>query len=143
MSELIDRQAVIDLLKQMRKDGNMVPWEGKDVFARIRKLPTIQPEKTQLFQEGKTFDTISRQAAIDGVKTLHDVAWKNWHEPTLSANAVLDMIMELPSAQPEIIRCADCKHKGTRNCVANTWATIFGFEVKDDFYCGLAERITK
>lgn len=46
-------------------------------------------------------DLISRQAAIDGVKTLHDVAWKNWHEPTLSANAVLDMIMELPSAQVE------------------------------------------
>lgn len=53
-------------------------------------------------------DTISRQAAIDGVKTLHDVAWKNWHEPTLSANVVLDMIRELPSAQPEIIRCKDC-----------------------------------
>ena len=46
-------------------------------------------------------DAISRTAAIDGVKTLHDVAWKNWHEPTLSANVVLDMIRELPSAQPE------------------------------------------
>ena len=46
-------------------------------------------------------NVISRQAAIDGVKTLHDVAWKNWHEPTLSANAVLDMIRELPSAQAE------------------------------------------
>lgn len=46
-------------------------------------------------------DLISRQAAIDGVKTLHDVAWKNWHEPTLSANVVLDMIRELPSVQPD------------------------------------------
>ena len=45
-------------------------------------------------------DLISRQAAIDGVKTLHDVAWKNWHKPTLSANVVLDMIRELPSVQP-------------------------------------------
>ena len=44
MSDLIDRQAAIDLLKQMRKDGNMVPWEGKDVFARIRKLPSVQSE---------------------------------------------------------------------------------------------------
>jgi len=43
---------------------------------------------------------------------------------------------------PEIVRCGECRHKGTRNCVANTWATIFGFEVKDDFYCGLAERRT-
>ena len=46
-------------------------------------------------------DSISRQAAIDGVKTLHEVAWKNWHEPTLSVNVVIDMIKDLPSAQPE------------------------------------------
>ena len=39
MSDLISRQAAIDLLKQMRKDGDMVPWEGKNVFARIRELP--------------------------------------------------------------------------------------------------------
>ena len=44
MSDLISRQAAIDLLKQMRKDGDMIPWEGKDVFARIRKLPSAQPE---------------------------------------------------------------------------------------------------
>ena len=44
MDDLISKQEVIDLLKQMRKDGNMVPWEGKDVFARIRKLPPAQPE---------------------------------------------------------------------------------------------------
>ena len=43
---------------------------------------------------------------------------------------------------PEIIRCKDCEHKGTKNCVANAWTTIFGFGVKDDFYCGLAERRT-
>lgn len=30
--------------KQMRKDGDMIPWEGKDVFARIRKLPPAQPD---------------------------------------------------------------------------------------------------
>jgi rubrerythrin len=43
--DTISRQAVIDLLKQMRKDGDMVPWEGKNVFARIRKLPSAQPKR--------------------------------------------------------------------------------------------------
>lgn len=47
MTDTIERQAVIDLLKQMRKDGNMVPWEGKNVFDRIRKLPTAQIERTK------------------------------------------------------------------------------------------------
>jgi hypothetical protein len=42
-NDTISRQAAIDLLKQMRKDGYMVPWEGKNVFARIRKLPSVQP----------------------------------------------------------------------------------------------------
>ena len=44
--------------------------------------------------------------------------------------------------QPEIIFCKDCKHKGTRNCVANALTIAFHTEVKDDFYCGLAERRT-
>ena len=43
-TDCISRQAAIDLLKQMRKDGDMIPWEGKDVFARIRKLPPAQSE---------------------------------------------------------------------------------------------------
>ena len=43
--DTISRQAMIDLLKQMRKDGDMVPWEGKNVFARIRKLPPTQPKR--------------------------------------------------------------------------------------------------
>ena len=64
MDDLISRQAVIDLLKQMRKDGNMVPWEGKDVFARIRKLPSAQPNLQQTCNQLAT-DTISRHAAID------------------------------------------------------------------------------
>lgn len=45
-------------------------------------------------------------------------------------------------ARAEIIHCGECKHKGTKNCVANVWAAIFGVTVKDDFYCGLAERRT-
>ena len=43
-ADCISREQAIDLLKQMRKDGDMIPWEGKDVFARIRKLPSVQPE---------------------------------------------------------------------------------------------------
>ena len=50
-------------------------------------------------------DSISRQAAIDAVldmKAENRVSWKD---------AVIDIIDELPSTQPEIIRCKDCKHR--------------------------------
>ena len=98
--------------------------------------------------------------AIDGVKTLHEVAWKNWHEPTLSANVVIDMIKDLPSVQPEdrcgecdawnqyknyprqpeIIHCRDCKHRGEKPITdGRYWC-----EIHDTFmyYCSDAERRT-
>ena len=78
-SDTISRQAAIDLLKQMRKDGDMIPWEGKDVFARIRKLP---------------------------------------------------------SAQPEIIRCKDCKYHYKGICPIERYFSLDGF-------CGRAERRTE
>ena len=89
-------------------------------------------------------DLISRQAAIDGVKTLHDVAWNNWHEPTLSANVVLDMIRELPSAQPEIIHCLDCKHFGVDRYKKLTWCSRinYGYGYQADDFCSKAERRT-
>ena len=44
MDDLISRQEVIDLLKQLRKDGMMIPWEGKDVFKAIRALSSPKQE---------------------------------------------------------------------------------------------------
>ena len=57
---------------------------------------------------------------------------------------VVELLKELQERRklPEIVYCKDCKHKGTKNCVANAWTTIFGFGVKDDFYCGLGKRRT-
>ena len=46
-------------------------------------------------------DLISRQAAIDEVKRLHDVAWTNWKETKISANTMIDALKDLPSAEPE------------------------------------------
>jgi hypothetical protein len=46
-------------------------------------------------------DLISRKAAIDEVKRLHDVAWANWKETRISANTMIDALKDLPSAQPE------------------------------------------
>jgi len=44
---------------------------------------------------------------------------------------------------PEIVRCGECRHKNTHNCLLNLWATIFNSEPKDDFFCGMAERRTE
>lgn len=103
-------------------------------------------------------DLISRQMAIDTEGLYEEIRCEICRNPMHTNRGcdgnckydeklyerimqILDRrIKHVPSVQQEIIRCKDCKHKGTRNCVANTWAAIFGFGVKDDFYCGLAER---
>ena len=101
MSDLIDRQAVIDLLKQMRKDGDMVPWEGKNVFARIRMLPALHlEERTGERAETHACDLISRQAAIDGKISIQCA---NGVEIYSDEAVPVEYLKALPSAQSELI----------------------------------------
>ena len=56
-------------------------------------------------------DLISRQAAIDMFQNL---AYDDWNQGVSTSWAdayseCANMIRELPSAQPEIIRCEDCR----------------------------------
>jgi len=66
-----------------------------------------------------------------------------WQEKAHSYEQTIFKLTDAISKQTEIIFCKDCKHKGTKNCVANAWTTIFGFGVKDDFFCGLGKRRTE
>lgn len=80
-------------------------------------------------------DLISRQAAID---VLNDVSkhytdkGREWHP---HVNFMIDAIKELPSAQPEVIKCKDCKWKHGSECVRFADIRIY----QDDF-CSRAER---
>ena len=94
-------------------------------------------------------DTISRQAAIDALVGI--TMFKTKHELMQRVNAsvqdeqgwlgavaeCLDEIEYLPSAQPEIIRCKDCKWKNNHNCTRadEVW-------IDDNKYCAWAERRT-
>jgi hypothetical protein len=80
-------------------------------------------------------DLISRQAAIDAT----------WFEPSYTdplnvLTEVRDRLKALPPAQPEIIRCKDCKWFGDIGCA---------IEIVDDSdrpsendFCSYAERRT-
>jgi len=73
-------------------------------------------------------DTISRQAAIDACIRVQE-----YH-----AYDEIEEIKALPSAQPEIIRCKDCKWKNNHNCTraVEVW-------IDDNKYCAWAERRSK
>ena len=74
-------------------------------------------------------DLISRQAAIEALKRLP--TW--WAE--LDPEDAVSAIENLPSAQPEIIRCKDCKHwDGVDTC------DVIDAPVWDNDFCSMAER---
>jgi len=107
-------------------------------------------------------DTISRQAAIDAIcEDGTQLERQGQYSITMAERKQrdADILDALPSAQPEIIRCKDCKHWRQQTnyqgallsfgfCESDDmWRSLYGetYEVShidtdDDFYCGYAER---
>lgn len=95
-------------------------------------------------------DTISRQEAIDALGE-RPIIWSNDDEYSLGARNQYDTdklaIETVPSAQPDIIRCEDCKWYGRADkrrfyrgmdCLQKRIDTI----VPDKDFCSKAERRT-
>lgn len=89
-------------------------------------------------------DLISRQAAIDYLMVN-----MNWYEEDgyesdedYKRGCITDLINGVPSAQPEIVRCKDCKHKiqalsteqGATSC------ELIRGTFYEDFFCKCGER---
>lgn len=81
-------------------------------------------------------DLIDRLKAIDAIDgTLLD---------EVSESIAIDILLDLPSEQPEIIRCKDCKYsehwyRDKRRCFL--WVED-GIDVFDDGFCNYAKRRT-
>ena len=87
--------------------------------------PNLQPTCNQL-----ATDTISRQAAIDDIWTVSPLA-------RLDRKWVDRWLRQLPSAQPEIIRCRECKFASgdSRICMKFDHSPIGELD-----FCSFAER---
>ncbi len=105
-------------------------------------------------------DLISRQSAIDAIYKCTDIYINNLPVMVDKADAYKALV-NLPSAQSDIIRCKDCKHWRQQTnyqgaplsfgfCESDDmWRSLYGetYEVShidtdDNFYCGYAERRT-
>lgn len=82
-------------------------------------------------------DLIERQEIIDRLDRVIEKGLVNIFsgEHPITAEVMKEVIMALPSAQPEIIRCKDCIK---RDCCRTT--NIWAVPPDDDWYCGDAER---
>ena len=116
MDELISKRAVIEAIEKARANvgHNLERSIGKsiieildDVGRDVDRLPSAHG--TNLAEVGT--DCISRQAAIDALKRKQDDGkgdLSRFYNTIIQHD--IEAIMQLPSAQPEIIRCKDCKH---------------------------------
>ena len=154
--DCIERQAAIDAILAVTGNSSVRElyehvqehelsdmWSGGVVAAidTIIALPSAQPD----VPDTNVGDTISRQVVVD---TVHKIilgffsekngAMTDTEKTLLSVNkAVCNELAKLPSAQPEIIRCKDCKWHQGAECVR--FADVRPFA--DDF-CSRAERRT-
>ena len=113
MSDLIDRQALCEYALN-QKDKSVTPND-------IMRFPSadLQQSCNQL-----ATDCISRQAAID-----------KWDSMTVRGRTEFDQVLlMMPSAQPEIVRCKECKFYRCDGCFFST------AETEEDGFCSWAER---
>lgn len=96
-------------------------------------LNDLQVEVEELrakLKASQTGDFISRQAALSALASTAGVG-----------NRALDKIRALPSAQPEIVRCKDCKWFHDMGCAIRI--VDESDEPKEEDYCSFAERRTE
>ena len=94
-------------------------------------------------------DTISRQAAIDALNSTCDRVchYSKKQRSVMCSSCPLgsafDVLDELPTAEPEIIRCKDCKHGRPYKHTTEYVACEVDCEPIDrdsDFYCADGKR---
>ena len=83
-------------------------------------------------------DVISRHAAIDEIKEIYE-----WHD-NVTKERIIEHFKQLPSAQPDIIRCRDCRYyQDNNNGYPHMNCKWDANETPDeDDFCSGAERRT-
>ena len=154
MEDLISREKAIEEIKAVFEWHDTVTMER--MIEHFNNLPSAQPEKrTENTRKthGVCLDTISRQAAIDA-----HYEYCNKHPDAGFPVWSLKILEDLPSVQPEIVRCKDCKHqvkewrddkrlkdKGYWVYGCKVISEICGYWAwlgQDDDFCSEAERRT-
>ena len=133
--DLISKQAAIDALGE-----RPMVWVGSDYELGARNqydadvlaletVPSAQPQSCK--------DAVSKADVLETYSELYDVFDDN-KEIKNELHKIYDKINALQAAQPEIIRCRECKHMQEDKLFGQCWCN--GREVKYDHFCGYAER---
>ena len=87
-------------------------------------------------------DLIERQAAIDTLADMHCKSDEDGYVWIIRSDAWA-RIDALPSAQPEIIQCRECKHGKWDIFDRGMWCELHpSLDVDENDFCSMAERRT-
>lgn len=145
------------------RDGGCASWDCEfvDRDEAVKAWRKTEEANMQLSGKDATSDLIYRQAAVDAL-------YNYWSDSSVDGDGYViadkseDVLRDLPSAEPEIIRCKDCKHKPHTSDKYDYDNGDCGFEIifpdyrcpcrcddeyynripDDDWYCANAERST-
>lgn len=138
--KIIDAEPVMRRLRAALEICEEVRTNGRDELEAVLNDLESQPALgTNLAEVGT--DCISRRQAIE---TFKDCAVNG-----VGIDGIVDALKQLPSAQPEIIRCTECKHyreydsKYVENavvvqCMADRYP--ISETIPDGWFCAGAER---
>ncbi len=139
-TDCIDRQAAIDAVESMLRRKFGIGGDLAEIT--LAGLPSAQPEieerKEESAQNVSKEDLISRKAAIDAIGSYilsFTAIDRNYYEGLRDAKRLLH---SMPSAQPDIIACGDCKHWICHDRRCGFW----NHGVKPLDWCCHAERRT-
>lgn len=119
--DTISRKAAIEAMRCLQtyklcEGDEMLLVDVTDVLKELRKLPSAQPEPIKFH--------------IDHALTEEEI--KNLKQKIADSPTVL-----MPSAEPEIVRCKDCKYYMQSMCpITATWTT-------DEDFCSFGKRSDK
>ena len=150
--DLISRQAAIDAVeKESQVDGAYGYMDTKSIVDLLNALPPAEPDHNADISKKAEGDCISRQAVV---KFFND--WISCLDENCHHQSVADMIIikndfkNLPSAQPEIIHCRECKHwrEGDAYSYCNKLFNagvldVYDYMTAEDDFCSNAERLEK
>ena len=123
-----------------------------NLLKAIDELPSAEPDTTTHDSipaetgkndgDGTSGDCISRQAAIDAICTEGTRLERNGTVAMVEIKQWCVGILEaLPPAQPDIIRCKDCKHRDPEDKKCDCGHDIqWQLPRQDNWYCADAER---
>ena len=101
MSDMIDRQDAIDAIMSKPPDAHYPSWYA-DV---LKGLPSACNKTKQ--QATVSSDLISRQETVKTITSYNGVVDKS---------VAKRLLLQMPSAEPEIIHCKDCRNRGEDEC---------------------------